>query len=82
MCVLVMNIILNIIVIWALKKVNFGKTGGIAMGKKIVVITGSPRKNGNSLAMTKAFIEAAEARGHSVTRFDAVSLNVGGVPCL
>ena len=48
------------------------------MGKKIVVITGSPRKNGNSLAMTKAFIEAAEARGHSVTRFDAVSLNVGG----
>ena len=73
MCVLVMNIILNIIVIWALKKVNFGKTGGIAMGKKIVVITGSPRKNGNSLAMTKAFIEAAEARGHSVTRFDAVS---------
>ena len=48
------------------------------MGKKIVVITGSPRKNGNSLAMTNAFIEAAEARGHSVTRFDAVSLNVGG----
>jgi multimeric flavodoxin wrbA family protein len=73
-----MNIILNIIVIWALKKVNFGKTGGIAMGKKIVVITGSPRKNGNSLAMTNAFIEAAEAKGHSVTRFDAVSLNVGG----
>ena len=48
------------------------------MGKKIVVITGSPRKNGNSLAMTNAFIEAAEAKGHSVTRFDAVSLNVGG----
>lgn len=30
------------------------------MMKKIVVITGSPRKNGNSTAMAKAFIEAAE----------------------
>ena len=40
------------------------------MGKKIVVITGSPRKNGNSFAMTDAFIKAAEAKGHTVTRFD------------
>ena len=31
------------------------------MSKKIVVITGSPRKNGNSFAMTDAFIKAAEA---------------------
>lgn len=30
------------------------------MSKKIVVITGSPRKNGNSFAMTDAFIKAAE----------------------
>ena len=29
------------------------------MSKKIVVITGSPRKNGNSFAMTDAFIQAA-----------------------
>ncbi len=48
------------------------------MGKKIVVITGSPRKNGNSFAMTDAFIQAAEARGHTVTRFDAAMMNVGG----
>lgn len=41
------------------------------MGKKIVVITGSPRKNGNSFAMTEAFIQAAQAKGHTVTRFDA-----------
>ncbi len=27
---------------------------------KITVITGSPRKNGNSFAMTKAFIDEAE----------------------
>lgn len=33
------------------------------MSKKIVVITGSPRKNGNSFAMTEAFIKAAEDKG-------------------
>lgn len=48
------------------------------MSKKIVVITGSPRKNGNSFAMTQAFIEAAEKKGHEVTRFDAAMKNVGG----
>ena len=48
------------------------------MGKKIVVITGSPRKNGNSFAMTDAFIRAAEAKGHTVTRFDAAMKKVDG----
>ena len=48
------------------------------MSKKIVVITGSPRKNGNSFAMTDTFIRAAEAKGHTVTRFDAAMKNVGG----
>ena len=48
------------------------------MGKKIVVITGSPRKNGNSFAMTDAFIQAAEAKGHTVTRFDAAMKTIGG----
>ena len=48
------------------------------MGKKIVVITGSPRKNGNSFAMTDVFIQAAEAKGHTVTRFDAAMKKVGG----
>ncbi len=48
------------------------------MSKKIVVITGSPRKNGNSLAMTDAFIKAAQAKGHTVTRFDAAMKKVGG----
>ena len=48
------------------------------MGKKIVVITGSPRKDGNSFAMTDAFIKAAEAKGHTVTRFDAAMKNIGG----
>lgn len=48
------------------------------MSKKIVVITGSPRKDGYSFAMTDAFIRAAEEKGHSVTRFDAAQKNVGG----
>ncbi len=48
------------------------------MSKKIVVITGSPRNNGNSFAMTEAFIQAAEAKGHKITRFDAAMKNVGG----
>ncbi len=48
------------------------------MSKKIVVITGSPRKNGNSFAMTDAFIKAAEAKGHAITRFDAALKKVGG----
>ena len=48
------------------------------MSKKIVVITGSPRKNGNSFAMTDAFIKAAEEKGHTVTRFDAAMMQIGG----
>ena len=48
------------------------------MSKKIVVITGSPRKKGNSFAMTDAFIQAAEAKGHTVTRFDAAMMKIGG----
>ena len=48
------------------------------MSKKIVVITGSPRKNGNSFAMTDAFIETVKAKGHTVIRFDAAMKTVGG----
>ena len=48
------------------------------MNKKMVVITGSPRKNGNSFAMTDAFMKAAESKGHTVTRFDAAMMNIGG----
>ena len=48
------------------------------MGKNVLVITGSPRKKGNSFAMTDAFIQAAEAKGHTVTRIDAAFKNVTG----
>lgn len=45
---------------------------------KIVVITGSPRRKGNSFAITDAFVKAAEAKGNSVTRFDAAFMKIGG----
>lgn len=45
---------------------------------KITVITGSPRKKGNSFAMTDAFIQEAEKCGHTVQRFDAAFMKVGG----
>lgn len=45
---------------------------------KITVITGSPRKKGNSFAMTESFIKEAEKLGHTIQRFDAVFMNIGG----
>lgn len=45
---------------------------------KITVITGSPRKGGNTFAMVDAFIKAAEAKGHKVMRFDAAMMKIGG----
>lgn len=45
---------------------------------KITVITGSPRKNGNSFAMTEAFLKEAEKLGHMVQRFDAAFMKIGG----
>lgn len=45
---------------------------------KIAVITGSPRRDGNSFAMTEAFIAEAERLGNTVERFDAAFLNIGG----
>lgn len=48
------------------------------MGKKITVITGSPRKNGNSMKMVAAFVQAAEAGGHMVTQINAADLKLQG----
>lgn len=45
---------------------------------KITVITGSPRKNGNTFSMVDSFIKTAEAKGHEVVRFDAAMMNIGG----
>lgn len=48
------------------------------MNMKIVVITGSPRKNGNSFTMTEAFVKRVEELGHTVQRFDAAFMKIGG----
>ncbi|MDE6309843.1 MAG: flavodoxin family protein, partial [Muribaculaceae bacterium] len=45
---------------------------------KITVITGSPRKHGNTFAMVDSFIKAAESKGHDVVRFDAAMMKIGG----
>ena len=47
---------------------------------KIVVITGSPRKNGNSNTLADSFIKGAQEAGHSVVRFDSAFKNVH--PCI
>lgn len=79
MCVLVLISVCNIIIVQSEIEVNFAIVlGGNTMGKNIVVITGSPRKNGNSFAMTDAFINEAKKNGHTVTRFDAAMMNIGG----
>lgn len=44
----------------------------------IAVITGSPRKHGNSFAMTEAFVAKAESLGHTVRRFDAAFMKISG----
>jgi multimeric flavodoxin WrbA len=50
------------------------------LSKKIIVFTSSARKKGNSNALAEAFIAAAEAEGHAVTRIDTADLKVK--PCL
>jgi len=48
------------------------------MSKKILVITGSPRKHGNSNTAASAFIDAVKAKGHEVIRFDAAKKQLTG----
>ena len=78
MCVLVFCCMLSIMIISTAGKVNPADRRSRYMSKKIVVITGSPRRKGNSFAMTDAFVKAAEEKGHTVTRFDAALKKVGG----
>ena len=47
---------------------------------KIVMITGSPHKNGTSVWMAERFAEGAEMAGHTVYRFDAAFKTVH--PCI
>ncbi|AGN17336.1 flavodoxin family protein [Methanobrevibacter sp. AbM4] len=47
---------------------------------KIVVLTGSPHKNGTSFLLADKFIEGAEESGHEVYRFDSAFKDLN--PCL
>lgn len=47
---------------------------------KILVITGSPRKNGNSNTLAEHFVRGAEEAGHEIFRFDAALKKVH--PCM
>ena len=56
------------------------KTEAKEKNMKILVLTGSPRKNGNSNTLADYFIKGAEEAGHQVERFDAAFENVH--PCI
>ena len=45
---------------------------------KIVVLNGSPRVNGNTAAMTKAFAEGAAEAGHEVEIVPVAKLKIAG----
>jgi multimeric flavodoxin WrbA len=48
------------------------------MNKKILILTGSPRKNGNSDMLADAFIKGAQEKGYTVNKIEAAKLNVSG----
>lgn len=49
------------------------------MHKKILILNGSPRKNGNTKALADAFTRGAEQAGNTVTVFSLDSMNIH--PC-
>lgn len=48
------------------------------MAKRITVVTGSPRKGGNTDIMVKHFVKGAEEAGNTVTVVDAGRSKIGG----
>ena len=48
------------------------------MGKKIVILNGSPRKKGNTSALVKSFTEGAESAGNTVTEFFLSGMDIHG----
>ncbi len=48
------------------------------MSKKIVILNGSPRRNGNTSALVKSFTEGAESAGNTVTEFFLDSMEIHG----
>lgn len=50
------------------------------MGKKIVVLNGSPRRNGNTAGLVKEFTKGAQEAGHTVTEFFLSGMDRKGKP--
>ena len=48
------------------------------MSNNIVVLSGSPRKEGNTEKLAAAFIESAKSAGKNVTAFNATGMKIGG----
>lgn len=48
------------------------------MGKKIIVLNGSPRKNGNTSSLVRDFTKEAEAAGNTVTAFFLDEMDIRG----
>ena len=48
------------------------------MAKNILILTGSPRKDGNSAKLAEAFSKGAQAAGHSVTLYNAAEKDIKG----
>ena len=48
------------------------------MGKKIVILNGSPRKKGNTSALVKSFTEGAKSSGNTVTEFFLSGMDIHG----
>ena len=48
------------------------------MSKKIIILNGSPRKSGNTSALTAEFAKGAEDAGNTVTEFFLDDMNIHG----
>ena len=48
------------------------------MSKKIIILNGSPRKNGNTAALIEAFTQGAQGAGHQVTTFFLNEMDIHG----
>lgn len=51
---------------------------GGKMSKKIVILNGSPRLNGNTKGLIEAFTKGTESQGHNVKCFDLQTMNIRG----
>lgn len=54
------------------------KKGRIKMARKILVMTGSARRGGNSDLMADAFIKGAKLKGHEVIKYEAAAHGIKG----